>query len=74
MRDYLKSMVGRHIKVDRGGPESRSGMLLDVQDDFFTLLTEEDGVVQYKLQHIKSLTREPKNDYSHHARNFGNDI
>lgn len=63
MKEYLESMIGKHIKVDRGGPESRSGMLLDVKDDFFTMLTKEDGVVYYNLQHIKSFTRDPKKDH-----------
>lgn len=53
-------MIGKQIKVDRGGPESRTGLLLDVQDEFFTLLTKQDGVVYYNLQHIKSITRDPK--------------
>ncbi len=63
MKEYLNTLVGKHIKVDRGGPESRSGMLLDVQDNYFALLTEEDGVVYYNLQHIKSFTRDPKKDH-----------
>lgn len=63
MKEYLNTLVGKHIKVDRGGPESRSGLLLDVKDDFFTLLTEKDGVIYYNLQHIKSLTRDPKKDH-----------
>ena len=63
MREYLNSLVGKHIKVDRGGPESRSGLLLDVRGDFFTLLTEKDGVVYYNIQHIKSLTSDPKKDH-----------
>ena len=63
MKKYLDVMIGKHIKVDRGGPESRSGLLLDVKEDFFTILTKEDGVVYYNLQHIKSFTRDPKKDH-----------
>ena len=63
MKEYLNSLVGKEIKVNRGGPESSSGLLLDVKDDFFTLLTKDDGVIYYKVQHIKSLTREPKKEY-----------
>lgn len=63
MKEYLNTLVGKYIKVDRGGPESRSGLLLDVQNNYFALLTREDGVVYYNLQHIKSFTRDPKKDH-----------
>ncbi len=59
-RDMMKSLVGKIIKVDRGGPESRIGMLLDVYDDFLVVLTEDDGVVYYLTHHIKSVTENAK--------------
>ncbi|MEH7110653.1 MULTISPECIES: hypothetical protein [Bacillaceae] len=59
-RDMMETLVGKIIKVDRGGPESRIGKLLDVYDDHFVLLTEKDGVVYYNTRHIKSLTENAK--------------
>lgn len=52
--------LGKTIKVDRGGPESRQGKLLAVFEDYFVLLTETDGVVYYKTNHIKSVTESSK--------------
>jgi spore coat protein B len=38
---YLKSLVGKRVKVFRGGPESSEGRLLDVQSDYIALLPEQ---------------------------------
>jgi spore coat protein B len=46
----------------RGGPESRSGKLLAVFEDHFVLLTESDGVVYYKTNHVRSITESSKDD------------
>ena len=62
MEDIIKNFIGSVIRVDRGGPESRIGKLLDVSDDHIALLTEEDGVVYYNTQHIKSLTENMKGE------------
>jgi spore coat protein B len=59
-KDMWKSLVGKTIKVDRGGPESRVGKLMDVLDDHLVLLTADDGVVYYNTQHIKSVTENSK--------------
>jgi spore coat protein B len=59
-KDMWKSLVGKTIKVDRGGPESRVGRLMDVLDDHLVLLTKDDGVVYYNTQHIKSVTENSK--------------
>ncbi|MCM2532193.1 hypothetical protein NDK43_06995 [Neobacillus pocheonensis] len=40
--------------------ESRVGKLLDVYNDHLVLLTEEDGVVYYNTDHIKSVTENTK--------------
>ncbi|QIZ10197.1 hypothetical protein HFZ78_28635 [Priestia megaterium] len=54
---YFKDTV---IKVNRDGSESKIGKLLDERDDYIAVLTEEDGVVYYKTQHIKSFTENTK--------------
>jgi spore coat protein B len=61
-KEMMNLFVGKTIKVDRGGPESRSGKLLAVFEDFFVLLTEKDGVVYYKTNHIRSITESSKDD------------
>lgn len=60
-KKMLLALVDKVIKVDRGGPESRVGLLLSAEDDYFTLLTENDGIIYYNTQHIKSLTNHSKN-------------
>lgn len=60
-KKMLLSLVDKVIKVDRGGPESRVGLLLSAEDEYFTLLTENDGIIYYSTQHIKSLTNHSKN-------------
>ena len=59
----FKDMVGKAIKIDRGGPESRNGKLLDMYDDYLVLLTDEDGVVYYNTHHIKSMTVNTKEQF-----------
>ncbi|MDQ0860567.1 hypothetical protein [Bacillus sp. V2I10] len=60
MKEMLVSMEGKVIKVGRGGPESRTGQFLGGGDDYFVLLTKEDGVVYFHGQHLKSLTEKTK--------------
>jgi len=60
-KKMILSLVDKVIKVDRGGPESRVGMVLKAEEDHFTLLTEEDGIIYYNSQHVKSLTYNSKN-------------
>jgi spore coat protein B len=55
-KDIIQGFIGNVIRVDRGGPESKIGMLLGASDDHIVLLTEDDGVVYYNNQHIKSFT------------------
>ncbi|WP_160723383.1 hypothetical protein [Bacillus sp. USDA818B3_A] len=59
-RELMNMHVGKTIRVDRGGPESRIGKLLAVFEDYFVLLTESDGVVYYKTNHVRSITESSK--------------
>ena len=52
----LETLINKVIRVNRGGPESRVGKLLAAGDDHFVLMTEKDGLVYYKTQHVKSIT------------------
>lgn len=62
-KEILSSFVGKTVKVNRGGPDSRIGNLLEVGEDFFVLLTKEDGVLYYKSHHVKSLTDNAKKGF-----------
>ncbi|MDF2679191.1 MAG: hypothetical protein K0R47_381 [Brevibacillus sp.] len=53
-------LVGRSVRVDRGGPESRTGKLLSVQNDYFVIYSENEGIVYYKKDHVKSLTMDSR--------------
>lgn len=55
-QDLLRNLKGSHIQIDRGGPESRDGKLLDVFSDFLVLETKKEGVIYYKTHHIKSVS------------------
>jgi spore coat protein B len=59
-QEILKSLVGKVVKVNRGGHDSRVGKLLGVEEDYFVLLTKEDGVLYFKSHHVKSLTDNTK--------------
>jgi spore coat protein B len=61
-KEMMNQHIGKIIRVDRGGPESRSGKLLAVFEDHFVLLTESDGVVYYKTNHVRSITESSKDD------------
>ncbi|MBM7656311.1 hypothetical protein [Neobacillus cucumis] len=51
----MKNYIGKAIKVDRDGPESRVGKLLHVGEDYIVILTD-DEVVYYNSHHIKNFT------------------
>lgn len=53
--EYISSLVGRAVQVYKGGPDSNNGVLLDVNDDYFTLQKEDDDIIYYKTEHIRSI-------------------
>lgn len=59
-KDMIESLVDKVIKVDRGGPESRIGRVLAAEDDYFTLLHDDEGIIYYNTQHVKSVTYNSK--------------
>ena len=71
--EMITSLVDKVIKVDRGGPESRLGRLLAAEKDYFTLLHDDEGIIYYNTQHIKSVTYNSKSqaDFDYELpRNF----
>ncbi|WP_027416277.1 hypothetical protein [Aneurinibacillus terranovensis] len=59
----LDSLVGRTVRIGRVGPESRCGKLLKISSDHLVLYCEDEGVIYYKANHIKSISLDAK-DYS----------
>ncbi|MEK3887793.1 hypothetical protein [Bacillus sp. FSL K6-3431] len=59
-KELMLSLVDKVIKIDRGGPESRVGKVLAAEEDHLTVLTEDEGVIYYNTQHIKSLSDNAK--------------
>ncbi|WP_433745352.1 hypothetical protein [Falsibacillus pallidus] len=58
--ELMRGLQGKVVKINRGGHEARTGLVLGSTDDYFTLLTEKDGVVYYKHDHVKSMTDNAK--------------
>ncbi|WP_110112348.1 hypothetical protein [Bacillus sp. CGMCC 1.16541] len=57
----LRPLVGKAVKVNRGGPESKSGMLLDLKQDYLALAVNgASHVSYYQLKHVKSVTEDSK--------------
>ncbi|MGZ9585729.1 spore coat protein [Paenibacillus marinisediminis] len=50
------SMIGRVVRIDRGGPESRSGKLIAVKQDYLAIDNKREGIIYYNSEHIKSMT------------------
>ncbi|MGO4543362.1 DUF2642 domain-containing protein [Paenibacillus sp. 2TAB23] len=53
--DFLQSLVGKNVKINRGGPDSIQGKLLAVKSDYLVVNTRE-GVVYVARSHVKSIT------------------
>ena len=51
----FENLVGRNVKINRGGPDSVEGILLDIQSDYLVAVAE-GGFVYVKNEHIKSIT------------------
>lgn len=52
----IGELKGQYVRLDRGGPESRKGRLVNVSKDHLALETDKEGVVYYNLEHIKSIS------------------
>lgn len=62
-KNMMISFMGKVVKVDRGGPESRVGRIIAVKNDYFAMLTEEEGLIFYQHHHVKSVTRNTSKEF-----------
>ncbi|PAF31290.1 hypothetical protein [Paenibacillus sp. 7516] len=51
----LRGLLGREIKINRGGPDSVTGTLMDVRWDYMAMSCKE-GIVYVNETHVKSIT------------------
>jgi spore coat protein B len=49
-------LMGKQVRLDRGGPESRQGEIVVVGFDYVGIYNEKDGLIYYNTNHLKSLT------------------
>ena len=59
---HLSQYIGRDVRINRGGPESQVGKLLEVKQDFLTVLGKKNTVVYYQTTHLKSVTINTKQE------------
>jgi spore coat protein B len=71
---HLQSLIGKVVRVYKGGPESRTGKLLAVKSDYLIMQTDDPNpeadpcypyLIYYKLHHIKSISEDTKANSSH---------
>ena len=53
--NYLQSLIGSGVQIHRGGPDSNTGKLLDVTDDYVALQKDDGEIIYFKTSHIKSI-------------------
>ena len=63
---YFDFLIGKMVTIFKGGPESRSGKLLDVQCDYLTLYTPNKAVIYYQFEHVKSISEDIKSNSTQH--------
>ncbi len=54
--NYLGSLIGTEVKINRGGPDSIVGRLLSVHHDYLVIRMNDGTIVYIQLQHIKSIS------------------
>ena len=63
---YFDFLIGKMVTIFKGGPESRSGKLLDVQCDYLTLYTPNKAVIYYQFEHVKSISEDIRSNSTQH--------
>jgi spore coat protein B len=67
--ELIKSLADETVQINQGGPESKYGTLLGVGDDHIILYTEDDGIVYFNVQHIKSICKYQQNNQNNEDEN-----
>lgn len=62
---FLNALKGKTVTIYRGGPESKTGKLLNVKSDYVTLCSE-NNVIYYQTSHIKSIIEDTKSNSKQH--------
>jgi spore coat protein B len=52
----FKFLIDKLVRINRGGPESKTGRLMAIKDDHLVLLTEEADYLYYQTHQVKSVT------------------
>lgn len=55
-KESLSLLIGRTVRINRGGPEAKKGKLLSAKDDHIVVEVENEGMLYFKTDHIKSLS------------------
>ncbi|MFX3633023.1 MAG: hypothetical protein ACE3L7_04765 [Candidatus Pristimantibacillus sp.] len=70
-RDCLKDLVGKEVKVNRGGHDCLEGKLLAVRSDYLVLCSN-NKIVYINTEHVKSITEVFCDDKSNGNKKDGN--
>ena len=70
--ELIEQLANETIQINQGGPESKYGTLLGVTNDFLNLYTEDDGIVYFNIQHVKSVCKYQDNNNNEDNGNNGN--
>ncbi|MDF2904339.1 MAG: hypothetical protein K0S25_1977, partial [Bacillus sp. (in: firmicutes)] len=68
----LNHLLKETIQINQGGPESKYGTLLGVANGFVILYTEDDGIVYFNIDHVKSVSKYQTNDDNDNDNNNNN--
>lgn len=58
--DFL-TLIGKEVRLDRGGYESRQGLVVAAGSDYVVIYNDKEGLVYYNTRHLKSITQNTKN-------------
>lgn len=70
--ELIDQLKNETIQINQGGPESKYGTLLGINNDFLHLFTEDDGIVYFNIHHIKSVSKYQQNNNNDNNENGGN--
>jgi spore coat protein B len=62
LKGVVTEYKDKFIQINQGGSESKKGLVLEVSDDYIVLFTEDDGVVYFNTQHVKSICESDNNE------------